>query len=430
MTSSTIGPSAGARAGAIRSTRLDNGITIVTETMTGVSSVSIGFWVGAGSRDEDPAIAGVSHFLEHLLFKGTESRSALDISEAIESVGGEINAYTTKEHTAYYVRLLDADLDLGLDILSDIIWAPAFRVDEIEAERQVILEEILMHEDEPSDLVHDVFAGALFSGHPLGREVLGNAGTIEPMTRDQIVEYFSARYRPSSMVVAAAGNLDHDRVVDGIQARFAGPDGGAPPRHTGLNVPPRPLAVAKRATEQGHLVVGMRSLSAHDDDRFALSILNHILGGGMSSRLFQEIREKRGLAYSVYSYRSGDADAGRLAIYAGTSPSRTQEVLAVVGEQLDALAADGITERELKMAKSHLVGSLALGLEDPASRMSLLGRGTLVHGEALTYDQIAARTQAVTMDDVARVVGRVLGEERVLAVVGPFDERQFVDRVA
>ena len=409
----------------IRQSRLDNGIRVVTEDIAASHAVTVGFWVDAGSRDEDPAQAGASHFLEHLLFKGTAQRSAREIAEAVDAVGGDMNAFTTKEYTAFYMRLIEDDLDLGLDILSDIMWAPAFRPDEIDPERQVILEEILMHEDEPSDLVHELMHEALFPGHPLGREVLGDKSTITAMTRDQIEGYFRSRYRPSSMVVAAAGSVDHHRLAAGIAERFAGGHGEAPARVIPALAPPRAVVVSNRPTEQAHLMVGMRALDRGDEDRFALSILNHVLGGGMSSRLFQEIREKRGLAYSVYSYRVGYVESGVLAIYAGTSPTRAHEVLDLIGAELDRLAAGGIPDSELLQAKGHVKGSLALSLEDSAGRMSRIGRSQLLHDEVLTYEELVKRTDSVTSEDVTRVITRVLGGERSLAVVGPFDEGAF-----
>jgi predicted Zn-dependent peptidase len=414
----------------ISQTELDNGIRVVTERMPDVRSVATGFWVDAGSRDEDPRLAGVSHFLEHLLFKGTATRSAQEIAEAVEAVGGEMNAFTTKEYTAFYTRLRDEDFELGLDILSDIMWSPAFRPDEIEAERQVIVEEILMHQDEPADVVHDLFAEALYPGHALGREVLGDESTVGAMSRDDIATYFTAHYRPRAIVVAVAGNIDHDAVVAGVEQRFAGVPGDRPARSLDALPAQRAVVVDHRPTEQAHVVVGMRSIDRDDDDRFALSVLNQVLGGGMSSRLFQEIREKRGLAYSVYSYRASYVESGALAVYAGTSPNRLDQALDLIVDELDRIASGEVTERELEVAKGHLQGSLALGLEDSGSRMTRIGRSALVHGEVLTIDELVARTASVTHDDLRRVAARVLGNERVLAVIGPFDEEAFATRVA
>ena len=414
----------------IRHARLDSGIRVVTEGMPDAHSVTTGFWVDAGSRDETPELAGASHFLEHLLFKGTDTRSARDIAEAIEAVGGDMNAFTTKEYTAFYTRVLDEDLELGLVILYDIMWAPAFRADEIEAERQVILEEILMHEDEPADHVHDVFTEALYPGHPLGREVLGDERTISAMSRDEIRGYFSDFYRPESIVVAAAGNLDHDGVVAGLEQRYAGRTGNRPARPIPPLAPPRRVAVTTRPTEQAHIVVGVRALARNDDDRFTLAALNQVLGGGMSSRLFQEIREKRGLAYSVYSYRAAYLETGALAVYAGTSPGHVHEVLELIHAELDRMATGDVSARELDLAKGHLKGSLALSLEDSASRMTRIGRGILLHDEVLSFDELVRRTEAVTLDDLERVAGRVFSDQRVLAVVGPFEQDAFAERVA
>jgi predicted Zn-dependent peptidase len=408
-------------------TRLDSGITVVTERMPDVRSVTTGFWVGTGSRDEQGAVAGASHFLEHLLFKGTEERSARDIAEAVDAVGGDMNAFTTKEYTAFYVRTLAGNVDLSLDILSDIMWSPAFRSDEVEAERQVILEEILMHADEPADLVHEVFTEALYPGHPLGREVLGDEATITAMSRDQVAGFHGHHYRPGNMVMAAAGELDHDKVVAGIDRRFSGQPGGVIPERTDPVEAPRRLTVVRRPTEQAHVVVGVRALDRDDDDRYALAILNHILGGGMSSRLFQEIREARGLAYSVYSYRASYQGTGALAVYAGTAPARAREVVGLIHAELDRLFADGITERELTMAKGHLRGSMALSLEDSGARMSRLGRSQLVHGRVPTIDEIDSRLASVTLADVARVAEQVLASPRTLSVVGPFAEDELAD---
>jgi predicted Zn-dependent peptidase len=416
--------------GRVERTELPGGLRVVTETMPGVLSATLGIWVGVGSRDESPAVAGASHFLEHLLFKGTDTRSAQQIAEAVEAVGGEMNAFTTKEYTSFYTRLLDADLDLALDILSDIMWSPAFRSEEVEAERQVILEEIHMHEDEPADLVHELFHEALYPGHPLGREVLGEVDTITAMERGQIRDYFGAFYRPPAIVVAAAGNLHHDQVVEGVQRRFAGPSGTRPARQLPPLPPPRPVLVTTRPTEQAHVVVGTRALTRDDDDRFALAVLNQLLGGGMSSRLFQEIREKRGLVYSVYSYRAAYVETGVLAVYAGTSPASAHQVVDLIDAELDRLVGADVSDRELAVAKGHVKGSLALSLEDSAGRMSRIGRAELVHGTVPTFEELVARTDAVSHDDLRRVIERVVGGERVLAVVGPFQEDAFTERVA
>ena len=422
---------AGAGRRLIQSTTLDCGLTVVTERMADVASVSAGFWVGTGSRDEEGALFGASHFLEHLLFKGTPTRSARAIAEDVDAVGGDMNAFTTKEYTAFYLRVLDRSFGLALDILSDILWNPAFRPDEVEAERQVILEEILMRADEPADFVHEVFAEALFPDHPVGREVLGDEQSIEAMAVDEIAGFHAAHYRPRNMVFAAAGQLQHDEVVRGMEERFEGGAGGAMPTRSAPSQPPEALAIDVRPTEQVHLVVGSRSLDSHDEDRYALSVLNHVLGGGLSSRLFQKIREERGLAYSVYSYRSGYADTGVLAVYAGTMPARMEEVLALIHAELDSLRGNGVTDRELEVAKGHLVGELALSLEDSAARMNRIGRSQLVHGTVPTMLEVATKVGEVSLEDVARVAARVLANERVVAVVGPVDEAGFrAQRVA
>jgi predicted Zn-dependent peptidase len=389
--------------------------------MPDVRSVTAGFWVGTGSRDEPPELFGASHFLEHLLFKGTPTRSARQISEDVDAVGGDMNAFTTKEYTAFYVRLLAESLDLGLDILSDILWNPAFRPDEVETERQVILEEILMRDDEPGDLVHELFAEALFPGHALGLEVLGDEQSIKAMTGDDISGFFARHYRPANIVFSAAGLLDHDAVVEGVARRFEGPSGGVRPVRGAPAQPPEPAVVCTRPTEQAHLVVGCTAFDRHHPDRYALAALNHVLGGGLSSRLFQTIREERGLAYSVYSYRIAFDDAGALAVYAGTAAARAGQVLALVQEELDRLRDHGIEARELALAKGHLKGEMALSLEDSAARMSRIGRSLLVHGGVLEVDDLAQRIDAVTLDDVARVAADVLSRPRTVAAVGPVD---------
>jgi predicted Zn-dependent peptidase len=411
---------------AIGRTRCASGLRVATEELPELRSVTLGAWVGSGARDEQGAEWGASHFLEHLLFKGTGQRSAREIAESIESVGGEMNAFTAHEQTVFYVRVPDVQLEAAFDVLADVLWNPAFRVDDVESERRVILEEIGMRDDTPDDLVHDLFASAIFPDHPLGREVLGSDASITAMARDDIAAYHSAHYRPSNVVLAAAGNLTHHRVLELVDARFPSADGSRPPRPRPEVVAPQPVLVLSRDTEQAHVVTGVRALAALDPDRYALTVVNQVLGGGMSSRLFQEIRESRGLAYSVFSYHASFDDAGYLAIYAGTAPEHVPETLSLIDAELDRLGKVGISDAELDAAKGHLVGSLAMSLETSASRMRRLGRSELIEGEIPSLEELVARIDAVTSDDVARVVDRVFaGAPRTLAVVGPHSASEF-----
>ena len=420
----------------VKTTVADGGLTVVTEHMPDVLSVSLGFWVGTGSVDEPAPIAGASHFLEHLLFKGTAKRSAREIAEVVDAVGGDMNAFTTKEHTAFYVRLLADSVDLGLDILSDIIWGPALRTDELEAERQVILEEILMHGDEPADEVHDFFNSALYPEHPLGRDVLGLEGTVRMTSRQQVAEFHRRHYRTANVIVTAAGRIDHDQITDGVARRLeraadeVGRDlllGGAPPERAAPLAKAMERLIVKRPTEQAHVMVGMAAFERNHPDRQVLNVLDHVLGGGMSSRLFQSVREERGLAYNVYSYRSAYEGAGDLAVYAGTAPSRAPEVVKLITEELDKMVASGVTDEELAAAKSHIRGATALGLEDSGARMSRLGRAQLSQGRVPSLAELDAEIAAVTREDVARVAGQVLGGRRSLVVLGPFDDDAFPD---
>lgn len=425
---------AGDLGGVVRRTVLPDGMRILTEAVPAMRSVSIGIWVGVGSRDEAPQLGGASHFLEHLLFKGTRKRSAMDISSAIEAVGGETNAYTSKEYTCYYARVLDADLALAIDVLCDAVADSVLLESDVETERGVILEEIAMHNDEPSDEVHDLHSSALFGDHPLGRLISGTVETITPMTRKQIHSFYRRRYTSPNIVISAAGSLDHATVVKLVRQAFADSPFGsfpaavpAPLRSAETKVKLRPPTTMVRGddTEQAHLVLGGGALGRHDERRFALGVLNNAFGGGMSSRLFQQIREQRGLAYSVYSYVSHFAETGSFGIYAGCAPSRATEVLDLVRAELDNAARDGLTEDELRRGKGMLKGALVLGLEDTGSRMSRLGKGELLHGELLTMDELMDKVDRVTLEDVNQVAADVLGAPMTLAVVGPFDDGTF-----
>jgi predicted Zn-dependent peptidase len=409
----------------IRTEVLDCGIRLVTEPMGDARSVTLGVWVGTGSRDEDDQRSGASHFLEHLLFKGTPSWSAADIAEAVDEVGGDMNAFTTKEYTVFYIRLLSEDLPLGLDVLGAIMTDPALRPEDIDAERQVILDEILMHADEPSDLSAEQCVGAMFPGHPLGREVLGVPASVQALDGAEIRRFFDTHYRTGNLVLSAAGDLDHEQLATEVDRRFDGRSGGTAPHRTAPDSAALGLVVTRRPTEQVHLVVGLRAPGRHSDDRWALAVLNHVLGGGVASRLFQEIRERRGLAYSIWSERTHYDEIGSLAVNVGTAPEHAREVLDLVHGELNRLGEDGITARELSVARGHLRAETLLSLEDSGARMSRVGSSLLLHGHVLDVDDLLARVDAVTVEDVASVAGKLAAEPRTLSVVGPFDRQHF-----
>jgi predicted Zn-dependent peptidase len=419
---------------AIERTELSSGLRVVTERMPGVRSVSLGFWVLAGSRDEPHAISGSSHFLEHLLFKGTRSRSARDIAEAFDAVGGDVNAFTSKEYTCYYARILDGDLELAVDHLADMFQHAVLRSADLDAERQVILEEINMHEDSPEDVVHDLFTETLWPEHPLGRPVLGTADTIRAATRTKVHRFYRRHYAPGRLVVAAAGNLRHEDLIRMLRERMdtgrVVEEGAASTwtkRKEGMTgpAPSADSLVKRRKTEQAHICVGTNGLPRMDPDRFAFLILNGALGTGMSSRLFQEIREKRGLVYSVYSYHSQYTEAGVFSCYAGTTPARAREVIDLLRKELEDVAGGGLTPEEFERAKGHVKGSMVLSLEDPGGRMSRIGKSEIAHGEILTVNEALRRVEAVTLDEARRVAERVLSQPMTLTVLGPFAKRDF-----
>ena len=400
---------------------LPNGIRVVTDSMPHARSVTTGVWVGVGSRDEAPGIAGASHFLEHLFFKGTEAWSARAIAEAVDAVGGDLNAFTSREHTAFHARLPADHWRLGVDLLGDILSAPALRAHEIDAEREVILEELWAALDTPDDRVHMQSMEALFPEHPLGREVLGDVDTVRSMSRDDIVAFFEEHYRPANLVVAAAGRIDHDELCAAVAERLDLPPGGARPQRVAPAPDVVPLAAQERDGEQVHLVVGWRGLSLDHDDRYTLHVANQILGGGSASRLFQSIREDRGLAYSVYSWVSSYSDAGLLAVYAGTSPGRSAELIETLDAELAGIVDRGVTEEELRVAVGFLCGSTELGLEDSGSRMTRLGRMLLSTGTVVSIDEQLDRVRAVTADDVDRLLRQLLEGPRSVSAVGPVD---------
>jgi predicted Zn-dependent peptidase len=411
-------------------TILPGGLRVVTEHLPAVRSVALGIWVGVGSRDEDHAHAGATHYLEHLLFKGTRRRTALEISAAMDAVGGEMNAFTAKEYTCYYARVLDADLPLAVDILSDMVTSSLIAPKDVDAERNVVLEEIAMNDDDPTDTAHEAFTAKLFGDTPLGRPILGTAASINAITREQIVEHYQARYTPEHLVVAAAGNVDHDTVVRLVTEAF-GPalDRVAEPAPPRLNGHPGFGAAAgvgttlvSRGIEQANLVLGCEALARTDDRRFALGVLNAAFGGGMSSRLFQEVREKRGLAYSVYSFSAQHADTGMWGIYVGCLPAKADEVLAICTEEINRVIEGGLTDAELARGKGQVRGSIVLGLEDPSSRMSRLGKSELVYPRLEPVDEVLTSIDAVTHDDIRAVAAEILTRSKALAVVGPFDD--------
>ena len=411
----------------ITRTEFSSGLRVVTERMPGVRSATIGIWVLAGSRDERPAISGHCHFLEHLLFKGTEKRSALDIAEAFDAVGGDVNAFTAKEYTCYYARVLDRDLEMAVEHLVDMLLHSTITAADLTGEADVILSEIDMHEDSPEDMVHDVFTEALWPGHPLGRPILGTKDRIKASTRASVRGFYRRHYVPGRMVISVAGNVRHDRVLAMLADRMdvgrpLGVRGRSAKEVRDMHRAPKPSGqreIKRKRIEQAHIVLGTNGLARTDEDRFAFLIVNTVLGGGMSSRLFQEIREKRGLAYTAYSFQSQYTEAGVFSAYAGTTPNRAAEVLGLMRRELEDVRDGGITPEEFARAKSHVKGSTVLSQEDPGSRMSRLGKSEVSHGEILTLSETLQRVQAVTLDDAHRVAERVLSQPMTLAVVGP-----------
>src|SRR5687768_8155314 len=399
---------------------LDNGLRLITETMPHVRSVTIGVWLTRGSRHESDARSGIAHFVEHMLFKGSDTRTAEDIAQSIDSIGGQLDAFTAKEYASYYIKVLDEHLPLAVDLLSDIVLRPAFAAEEIEREKKVILEEIKMVEDTPDDLVHEVFTQYFWEGHPLGRPILGSNETVQALTQDALREYFAGAYVGSNIIVSAAGNIEHAKVRDLIQQAFGSvkregePLNGTPP-----TVVPQVITRTKEI-EQSHVCLGTTSYPQRHDDRYVSYILNTVLGGSMSSRLFQNVREKRGLAYSVFSGMSAYRDAGNLTIYAGCANEAVGEVIDLCVEELKGMKRTPVPESEVRRAKDHLKGSLMLSLENTASRMSHLARQEIYFDRHFGLDETLAGVEAVSAADVQRVAADLFSNGSLAAtVVGP-----------
>jgi predicted Zn-dependent peptidase len=409
-------------------TELDSGIRVVTEAVPSVRSVALGFWVRTGSRDETPAQAGVSHFLEHLLFKGTKRYSSIEIAEIFDGMGAATNAATGKESTQLYARFLDTHTDQAFDLLAEMLLEPTFP--EIDSEREVVLEEIAMYEDEPSDKVHDVLDEAVFGGHPLGRRILGEAEVISSIPVPDIGAYHQAHYTGKNLVVAAAGNVDHDKIVE-LAKQHVKPAGG---EGNGKLEPPKEIEARvcfqRKDTEQYHVCFGGPGIDRDDDRRYALAILDTTLGASTSSRLFREVREKRGLAYAVGSYSQQFADSGLIGLYVGTREDKVEEACEVIGAELRSLHEQGISEEEVARAKESVKGRMVLSSESTSARMSRIGKALLFDTELLTLDEMLARADAVTKEDVDRLADELYSPDSLSAAAIAPDEDRFRKAIA
>ena len=402
---------------------LDTGERVISERVPSVRSVAIGFWVGAGSRDETDAKAGASHFIEHLLFKGSQHYTAQEIAEIFDGLGGELNAATSREHTMVYARVPDAHVQTALNLMTDMVFAPSF--DDLDSERDVVLEEIAMYEDTPGELVHDLFSEAVFGRHALGRPVIGTADVISSVTRRVLLSYHRQMYAGGNVVIAAAGNVEHKRLVrmlEKAQSQHRPPAGGPRVRRPLVKAPPPGFRFARKDTEQYHVCVGATGISRSDRRRFAASLLDAILGGSASSRLFQEIREKRGMAYSVYSFASQYTDTGLVGIYIGTREENLAPCLEITAEQLRDIADGNVRARELARAKENLKGRIMLSMESTSNRMSRLGKSLITDTELLSVERVVAEIDAVDAEEVAELAGVLLAPERLsVSGIGPAD---------
>jgi len=396
----------------------------------------VGIWVNVGSRDEAPATAGASHFLEHLLFKGTTSRTALEISSSIESVGGEMNAFTSKEYTCFYARVIDTDLPMAINVVSDLITSSIVSALDVDAERKVVLEEIAMRDDDPSDLIHDFFSDTYYGNTPIGRPILGTVESIKGMSRNTVFNYYKKKYLPQDLVVAVAGNIKHKRVVAMVEEALSRDNFldilAAPvvrPNTVVKNTKQQSVGVMYKKSEQAHMFYGMEGVARADDRRFAMGVLSAALGGGMSSRLFQEIREKRGLAYSVYAYAQQFAGSGVLGFYAGCNPAKAIEVVEIIRSVLSDVAENGMTHEEIERAKGAVRGSLVLSQEDSGSRMSRIGKNEIVYGQVMDFDDILKSIARVSTQDIREIASEFLVKTPTLALVGPFKNESKFEKV-
>jgi len=413
-----------------------SGLRIVTEEVPSVRSAAVGIWVNVGSRDEAPATAGASHFLEHLLFKGTTSRTALEISSSIESVGGEMNAFTSKEYTCFYARVIDTDLPMAIDVVSDLITSSIVTALDVDAERKVVLEEIAMRDDDPSDLVHDLFSDTYYGDTQIGRPILGTIDSIKGMSRNTVFNYYKKKYLPQDLVVAVAGNIKHKKVVAMVEQALSRDNFldvlAAPVIRPDIpikNTKQQSVGLLYKKSEQAHMFYGMEGVARADDRRFAMGVLSAALGGGMSSRLFQEIREKRGLAYSVYAYAQQFAGSGVLGFYAGCNPTKAIEVVEIIRSVLSDVADNGMTHEEIERAKGAVRGSLVLSQEDTGSRMSRIGKNEIVYGQVMDFDDILKAISRVSAQDIREIASEFLVKTPTLALVGPFKNESKFEKV-
>lgn len=416
---------------------MPSGLRIVTEEVSTSRSAAVGIWANVGSRDEVKSVAGASHFLEHLLFKGTKTRTALEISSAIEAVGGEMNAFTGQEYTCFYARVIDTDLPLAVDVVTDLITSSTFTAADVDSERKVVLSEIAVRDDDPSDYIHELYLDTYYGDSPVGRSILGTVDSINKMPRNSIYNYYKKHYQPENLVVSVAGNVKHKKVVKMVEEALS-KDGfldvpnnkhevraATPIKTPGLGK----VGLIDRKTEQAHILYGFPGLARSDERRFALSVLSSAIGGGMASRLFQEIREKRGLAYTTYAYPQQFAGTGTLAFYAGCKTEKAEEVIKLMRDISESVAQHGLTDEEISRAKGAVTGGLILGQEDTGSRMSRIGKSELVYGEIMSFDDILNKVRSVTPEQVHQLARDLFSAPATLALVGPFRSKAKFEKV-